>query len=334
MVTELLRLEKEKREHEERMQKEAAAVHAQESSTVQASLRSSEQQLLTNFFVKSFSSLLGVSTETKDFDLGGELSDEDYLNELEAEAESQFQDTKSTEPVKESSWSKASDQVDRTERERAVNLEDDKMNTEGDDGEQSMRKSSVSTHKNTATSREEEGEESDEDVSFEAVVTRLFSHLLNEMEVKDPKRTVPLHTIPKSVSDTEEERRGKVPGSSQSRDRLLEEEDQRTQQRVSGDGTGSSLQTEHPTSVDKDLKNTALSKEQEDEGQGDISTQRKKSPSLFLGKKDSEDGDHESKILLYVKFSLCPLYMCVETFSDSQRILLIKGGIYFRMYSV
>lgn len=304
MVTELLRQEKEKREQEERQQKEAAA--KEESTTTQAGLSSSEQQLLTSFFVKSLSNLLGSSTDMKEFDLGSEFSDEEYLSELEAKADSQFQDAKSTEMVKESSWSKGSDQVGRSEGERDVGMDDDEMNTEGDDGDQSMRTTSTSTHKSAMNSREVEGEESDKDVSFETVVTRLFSHLLNEMEAKDPKRTVPLHTIPKSISDkfrTEEERRGEMPASLQSREQLLKEEEQRTQQKNSkvtaGDGTDSSLQAELQTSVDKDLKKTVLSKQQEE---GD-STQRKKFLSLLLRKSDREDyQDSESKILLYKKF--------------------------------
>jgi len=302
-----LRHEKEKREQEERQQKEAAAI--EESTITQAGLSSSEQQLLTSFFVKSLSNLLGSSTDMKDFDLGSEFSDEDYLSELEAKADSQFQDAKSTEMVKESSWSKGSDQVGRSEGERDVGMDDDEMNTEGDDGDQSMRTTSTNTHKSAMNSREVQGEESDKDVSFETVVTRLFSHLLNEMEAKDPKRTVPLHTIPKSISDkfrTEEERRGEMHGSLQSREQLLEEEEQRTQQKNSkvsaGDGTDSSLQTELQTSVDKDLKKTVLSKQQEE---GDSSTQRKKFLSLLLRKSDREDyQDSESKILLYKKFSV------------------------------
>ena len=300
LVTEILRQEREKQKEQESQQKETAAVKtAKQSARTENGLRNSEQQLLTMLMYKSLSKLLGVNSETWDSGLSREFIAEDDESERDGELD---QDDKSTEVRKKGShWTRASDQVGRTARDKHTD-KDGEMNTKEDDEENKAHSKSSSTYRSMIKLRKDEELDEDQE-SIEAAVARLFSHLLNDVEAdSDPKRTLPSHAIPKSISDkfrTEGNTRGRMSGFQGKDDQgQAMEEDSKTQQRLlkssAGDRTDfPSKRSVHQTAVDRGLKEPLLSKKQEYQGTltqgGDKDTQRKKFLRLLSRKRGLDD---------------------------------------------
>jgi len=305
LVTEILRQEREKQKQEERQQKETAAVKtAKQSAEMESGLRNSEQQLLTVLMYKSLSKLLGVNSETLDSGPSRELTEED-------ESEGELgQDEKSTKiRKKELHWTRASDKFGRTARDKHPEMDDAERDDAERDAEESDRESKTHSKRSSTYRSMRKDEELDEDQeSMEVAVTmaRLFSRLLNDVEADtDPKRTLPSHAIPKSISDkfrTEENTRGRMSGfqgedDHSKRDQAMEE-DSKTQQRLpkssAGDRTDfSSKQTVHQTAVSRGLKEPLLNKKQEYQDaltqEEETDTQQKRFLRLLSRKKGLDD---------------------------------------------
>ena len=297
LVTEILRQEREKQKQEERQQKETAAVKtAKQSAEMESGLRNSEQQLLTVLMYKSLSKLLGVNSETLDSGPSRELTEED-------ESEGELgQDEKSTKiRKKELHWTRASDKSGRTARDKHADVDDAERDTEESDRESKTHSKRSSTYRSMR--KDEELDEDQESMEVVVTMARLFSHLLNDVEADtDPKRTLPSHTIPKSISDkfrTEENTRGRMSGfqDHSKRDQAMEE-DSKTQQRLpkssAGDRTDfSSKQTVHQTAVSRGLKEPLLSKKQEYQDaltqEEETDTQQKRFLRLLSRKKGLDD---------------------------------------------
>ena len=300
LVTEILRQEREKQKQEERQQKETAAVKtAKQSAEMESGLRNSEQQLLTVLMYKSLSKLLGVNSETLDSGPSRELTEED-------ESEGELgQDEKSTKiRKKELHWTRASDKFGRTARDKHADVDDAERDTEESDRESKTHSKRSSTYRSMR--KDEELDEDHESMEVAVTMARLFSHLLNDVEADtDPKRTLPSHAIPKSISDkfrTEENTRGRMSGfqgedDHSKRDQAMEE-DSKTQQRLpkssAGDRTDfSSKQTVHQTAVSRGLKEPLLSKKQEYQDaltqEEETDTQQKRFLRLLSRKKGLDD---------------------------------------------
>ena len=312
LVTEILRQEREKQKQEERQQKETAALKTvKQSAEMESGLRNSEQQLLTVLMYKSLSKLLGVNSETLDSGPSRELTEED-------ESEGELgQDEKSTKiRKKEAHWTRASDKVGRTARDKHPEMDDaerddaERDDPERDDAERDTEESDREgkTHsKRSSTYRsmrkDEELDEDQESMEVAVTMARLFSRLLNDVEVDtDPKRTLPSHAIPKSISDkfrTEGNTRGRMSGfqgeDDQSKRDQAMEEDSKTQQRLSKSSAGdrtdfSSKQTVHQTAGGRGLKEPLLSKKQEyQDAEEETDTQQKRFLRLLSRKKGLDD---------------------------------------------
>lgn len=304
LVTEILRQEREKQKQEERQQKETAAVKtAKQSAGMESSgLRSSEQQLLTMLMYKSLSKLLGVNSETLDSGPSWELTEED---ESEGELDQAEKSTKIRK--KELHWTRASDKVGRTARDKHAEIDDAERDTEEGDRESKTHSKGSNTYRNKIKLRkDEELDEEQESMEVAVTMTRLFSRFLNDVEADtDPKRTLPSHAIPKTISDkfrTEGNTRGRMSGlqskdNQGKRDQAMEE-DSKTQQRLlkssAGDRTDfSSKQTVHQTAVGRGLKEPLLSKKQEYQStftrEEESDTQRKRFLRLLSRKKGLDD---------------------------------------------
>ena len=300
LVTEILRQEREKQKQEERQQKETAALKTvKQSAEMESGLRNSEQQLLTVLMYKSLSKLLGVNSETLDSGPSRELTEED-------ESEGELgQDEKSTKiRKKELHWTRASDKFGRTARDKHADVDDAERDTEESDRESKTHSKRSSTYRSMR--KDEELDEDQESMEVAVTMARLFSRLLNDVEADtDPKRTLPSHAIPKSISDkfrTEENTRGRMSGfqgedDHSKRDQAMEE-DSKTQQRLpkssAGDRTDfSSKQTVHQTAVSRGLKEPLLSKKQEYQDaltqEEETDTQQKRFLRLLSRKKGLDD---------------------------------------------
>lgn len=278
---------------------------AKQSARTENGLRNSEQQLLTMLMYKSLSKLLGVNSETWDSDLSREFTAEDDESERDGELD---QDEKSTEVRKKGShWTRASDQVGRTARDKHTDMDGAEMNTKEDDGENKAHsKSSSSTYRSMIKLRTDELDEDQENTEAAVAMARLFSRLLNDVEADtDPKSTLPSHAIPKSTSDkfrTEGNTRGRMSGfqdkDDQGKGDQAKEEDSKTQQRSlkssGGDRTDfPSKRSMHQSAVDGGLKEPLWSKKQEYQGTltqgGDRDTQRNKFLRLLSRKRGLDD---------------------------------------------